>query len=137
MSPQQEGAAWQQDEDSLASKQPPHISMEQLDPYQSAPRLSVLRRESFIMDFAKSKGPPQIVFLCMLLAMGFGSTIGVVRTFGRIRSGGVCIHVINRPTVGIKTSSSHCIVPFVSGSSSDDGPLRSTQSWVFRRTRLR
>jgi hypothetical protein len=84
MPPQQEGGdGWQQEEDSLASKQqqPPHLSMEQLDPYQSAPRLSVMRRESFIMDFVTSKGPPQIVFLCMLLAMGFGSTIGVVRTF--------------------------------------------------------
>ena len=92
MPPQQEGSgAWQkeQDSDTPASKQSqesnessPHLSMEQLDPYQSqsAPRLSVLRRESFIMDFVTSKGPPQIVFLCMLLAMGFGSTIGVVRT---------------------------------------------------------
>jgi hypothetical protein len=93
MPPQQEGSdAWQkeQDGDSSASKQSqepdessPHLSMEQLDPYQSAPRLSVLRRESFIMDFVTSKGPPQIVFLCMLLAMGFGSTIGVVRTYFR------------------------------------------------------
>jgi hypothetical protein len=93
MPPQQEGSdAWQKDQDgdSPASKQPqepgvssPHLSMEQsqLDPYQyQTPRLSVLRRESFIMDFVSSKGPPQIVFLCMLLAMGFGSTIGVVRT---------------------------------------------------------
>jgi MFS family permease len=37
-----------------------------------------LRRESFIADFASSKGPPQIVLLVMLLALGFGSTIGVV-----------------------------------------------------------
>jgi MFS family permease len=37
-----------------------------------------LRRESFIEDFASSKGPPQIVLLVMLLALGFGSTIGVV-----------------------------------------------------------
>jgi hypothetical protein len=88
MPPQQEGSdAWQkeQDSDSPASKtqsgeSSPHLFMEQLDPYQSAPRLSVLRRESFIMDFVTSKGPPQIVFLCMLLAMGFGSTIGVVRS---------------------------------------------------------
>jgi hypothetical protein len=39
---------------------------------------SALRRESFIIEFAKSKGPPQIVILCILLALGFGSTIGVV-----------------------------------------------------------
>jgi hypothetical protein len=85
MPPQQEGGdAWQKEQDSRGSKQSsPHLSITQLDPYQSAPRLSVLRRESFIMDFATSKGPPQIVFLCMLLAMGFGATIGVVRTFVR------------------------------------------------------
>ncbi|GKY96168.1 hypothetical protein MPSEU_000576600 [Mayamaea pseudoterrestris] len=34
--------------------------------------------ESFLRDFVKSKGPPQILMLCMLLALGFGSTIGVV-----------------------------------------------------------
>jgi len=39
---------------------------------------STLRRESFIQEFTKSKGPPQIVILCILLALGFGSTIGVV-----------------------------------------------------------
>jgi hypothetical protein len=89
MPPQQDGSdAWQRDQDSNSptaktqydSESSPHLSMEELDPYQSAPRLSVLKRESFIMDFVSSKGPPQIVFLCMLLAMGFGSTIGVVRT---------------------------------------------------------
>ena len=36
-------------------------------------------RKSFIREFAASKGPPQIVILIMLLALGFGSTIGVVR----------------------------------------------------------
>lgn len=39
------------------------------------------RRESFILNFAKSKGPPQIVLVIMLLALGFGSTIGVVSYF--------------------------------------------------------
>jgi hypothetical protein len=91
MPPQQDGSdarqRREQDSDSPTAKtqydgdSSPHLSMEELDPYQSAPRLSVLKRESFIMDFVSSKGPPQIVFLCMLLAMGFGSTIGVVRTF--------------------------------------------------------
>jgi hypothetical protein len=85
MPPQKEDVAWQKEDDSTASQQESqqhdHLSMEQLDPYQSAPRASVLKRESFIMEFATSKGPPQIVFLCMLLALGFGSTIGVVRTF--------------------------------------------------------
>ena len=37
------------------------------------------RRKSFIQEFTASKGPPQIVVLVMLLALGFGSTIGVVR----------------------------------------------------------
>eukprot|EP00977_Amphora_coffeiformis_P005708 scaffold1211_cov169-Amphora_coffeaeformis.AAC.7 len=34
---------------------------------------------SFLRVFAASQGPPQIVILVMLLALGFGSTIGVVR----------------------------------------------------------
>jgi len=41
--------------------------------------VEALRRESFIEEFANSKGPPQIVLLIMMLALGFGSTIGVVR----------------------------------------------------------
>lgn len=85
MPPQQDGReARQNEQDSPTNPKQvdsPHLSMEQLDPYQSAPRLSVLRRESFIMDFVSSKGPPQIVFLCMLLALGFGATIGVVRIY--------------------------------------------------------
>jgi hypothetical protein len=40
----------------------------------------VTRSKSFLQSFAASKGPPQIVILIMLLALGFGSTIGVVRT---------------------------------------------------------
>ena len=34
-----------------------------------------------MQEFAAAKGPPQIVILVMLLALGFGSTIGVVRFF--------------------------------------------------------
>jgi len=41
-------------------------------------RSSILRRESFIIQFAKTKGPPQIAFIMMLIAVGLGSTIGVV-----------------------------------------------------------
>lgn len=41
-------------------------------------RQSVVRRESFIVQFAKSKGPPQITFIMMLIAIGLGCTIGVV-----------------------------------------------------------
>jgi hypothetical protein len=89
MPPQREeavgGDPWEHEQESPASRQN-YLSMDQLDPHQSAPRVSVLRRESFIMEFATSKGPPQIVMLCMLLALGFGSTIGVVRTSDR--SGG-------------------------------------------------
>ena len=51
-------------------------TMEQLDT--PVLRRSVYRRESFLVKFATSDGPPQIVILIMLLAMGFGSTIGVV-----------------------------------------------------------
>jgi len=40
--------------------------------------VGALRRESFIVAFATSDGPPQILLLILLLALGFGSTIGVV-----------------------------------------------------------
>jgi hypothetical protein len=40
--------------------------------------IRTLRRESFLQEFANSKGPPQIIVLMILLALGFGSTIGVV-----------------------------------------------------------
>jgi MFS family permease len=39
---------------------------------------SEFRRESFLTEFSQSRGPPQIVLLIILLALGFGSTIGVV-----------------------------------------------------------
>ena len=45
--------------------------------FQPAPQVE--RRKSFFQEFTASKGPPQIVVLIMLLALGFGSTIGVVR----------------------------------------------------------
>lgn len=53
-------------------------TLQQLDPHEPVLRRSVYRRESFLVTFATSKGPPQIVILIMLLALGFGSTIGVV-----------------------------------------------------------
>ena len=46
-------------------------------------RPSTIRRKSFIQEFASSNGPPQIVVLCMLLALGLGSTIGVVSAHGK------------------------------------------------------
>lgn len=55
-----------------------HFSqMQELD---VTPRIqqSFVRRESFIVQFAKTKGPPQITFIMMLIAIGLGSTIGVV-----------------------------------------------------------
>ena len=41
-------------------------------------RVIVNRRKSFIVQFSEMKGPPQIAFLMALLAIGLGSTIGVV-----------------------------------------------------------
>ena len=39
---------------------------------------SVLRRESFLIQFVKTKGPPQITLILMLVALGLGSCIGVI-----------------------------------------------------------
>jgi DHA1 family tetracycline resistance protein-like MFS transporter len=41
-------------------------------------RTSVLKRDSFIAEFVSAPGPRSILILCMLLALGFGSTVGVV-----------------------------------------------------------
>lgn len=53
-------------------------TMDQLDPHEPVKRPSVYRRKSFLMEFVESKGPPQILLIMLLLALGFGSTIGVV-----------------------------------------------------------
>jgi hypothetical protein len=53
-------------------------TMDQLDPYENVKRPSVYRRKSFLVVFVDSKGPPQILLIMLLLALGFGSTIGVV-----------------------------------------------------------
>eukprot|EP00526_Cylindrotheca_closterium_P005730 CAMPEP_0113604000 /NCGR_PEP_ID=MMETSP0017_2-20120614/1568_1 /TAXON_ID=2856 /ORGANISM="Cylindrotheca closterium" /LENGTH=562 /DNA_ID=CAMNT_0000512409 /DNA_START=177 /DNA_END=1865 /DNA_ORIENTATION=- /assembly_acc=CAM_ASM_000147 len=50
---------------------------QQMDPNLPPPSRS-MRRESFIVQFAKTKGPPQITIIMMLVAIGLGSTIGVV-----------------------------------------------------------
>ena len=55
-----------------------HPTMLELDPHEPVLRRSIYRRESFLVTFATSDGPPQIVILMLLLALGFGSTIGVV-----------------------------------------------------------
>jgi hypothetical protein len=36
------------------------------------------RRESFLMNFRASNGPPQIVAVVILLAMSFGATVGII-----------------------------------------------------------
>lgn len=55
-----------------------HPHMTEIDPHEPVLRRRVYRRESFLFTFATSDGPPQIVILMLLLALGFGSTIGVV-----------------------------------------------------------
>lgn len=54
------------------------VSMEQLDPFEPVERLSIFHRESFLMQFASKEGPRSVIFLIVFLAMGLGSTIGVV-----------------------------------------------------------
>ena len=55
-----------------------YSTMEQVDPHEPIRRPSVFRRESFIVQFAVGRGPPQIVAMVILYAMGFGSTVGIV-----------------------------------------------------------
>jgi MFS family permease len=55
-----------------------YTALQELDPHEPVPRPSVYRRKSFIVQFANTKGPPQIAFLLMLIALGLGCTIGVV-----------------------------------------------------------
>lgn len=52
--------------------------MEKVDLNERTKRPSIYKRESFIVQFASSKGPPQIVALVLLIALGFGATIGIV-----------------------------------------------------------
>jgi hypothetical protein len=54
------------------------LAIDQLPAIEPLENAGVFREESFIVDFISTKGPPQIIILCMLLALGFGSTIGVV-----------------------------------------------------------
>lgn len=53
-------------------------AMEQLDPFEPIERRSIFHRESFLNQFASNKGARSVVFLIVFLAMGLGSTIGVV-----------------------------------------------------------
>eukprot|EP00547_Thalassionema_nitzschioides_P006059 CAMPEP_0194207448 /NCGR_PEP_ID=MMETSP0156-20130528/6184_1 /TAXON_ID=33649 /ORGANISM="Thalassionema nitzschioides, Strain L26-B" /LENGTH=473 /DNA_ID=CAMNT_0038934215 /DNA_START=86 /DNA_END=1504 /DNA_ORIENTATION=+ len=52
-------------------------TMTQFDPNELA-RRSMVRRKSFLVEFLDTKGPPQILVVMILLAIGFGATIGVV-----------------------------------------------------------
>eukprot|EP00567_Pseudictyota_dubia_P003789 CAMPEP_0197446878 /NCGR_PEP_ID=MMETSP1175-20131217/11697_1 /TAXON_ID=1003142 /ORGANISM="Triceratium dubium, Strain CCMP147" /LENGTH=542 /DNA_ID=CAMNT_0042978047 /DNA_START=56 /DNA_END=1684 /DNA_ORIENTATION=+ len=58
--------------------------LEHIESLNEAPKTTVsddhpaVRRQSFIRFFASSRGAPQVVFLCMLLALALGSTLGVV-----------------------------------------------------------
>lgn len=55
------------------------INMEHVDPSESsASRPLIQKRKSFIMEFVEKKGPRQILILMLLLALAFGSIIGVV-----------------------------------------------------------
>lgn len=56
----------------------PATAMEQLDLFEPVERPSVFHRESFIYQFASKEGPRAIVVLIVFLAMGIGSTVGVV-----------------------------------------------------------
>ncbi|KAL7569056.1 hypothetical protein ACA910_016899 [Epithemia clementina (nom. ined.)] len=62
--------------------QPPHhesYGTDRMIDFEPLPaRTSVYRRRSFINEFVRSDGPPQIVIVIMLFAFGFGSVIGVV-----------------------------------------------------------
>ena len=55
-----------------------YSTMEKVDLNERTKRPSIYKRESFIVQFASSKGPPQIVALVLLIALGFGATIGIV-----------------------------------------------------------
>lgn len=52
--------------------------VDQLPVMEPLVRASAMRRESFIAEFGRSNGGPQIMILAFLVAIGFGSTIGVV-----------------------------------------------------------
>jgi hypothetical protein len=53
-------------------------TMEHLDPFEPVERRSIFHRESFVMQFASKEGPRVIIILIVCLAMGVGSTVGVV-----------------------------------------------------------
>ena len=56
-----------------------YVGADRMLPFGPPESVEPTGRKSFVHEFAASKGPPQIVILIMLLALGLGSTIGVVR----------------------------------------------------------
>lgn len=70
-----------EDEPTTAAEEKANVdynTMQQLGQYENVERNSVYRRKSFLVQFVETKGPPQILIIMLLLALGFGSTIGVV-----------------------------------------------------------
>ena len=67
-------------------------TMEQLDLFEPVARPSLYQRQSFLVTFTKQKGPRAILLLIVCLALGLGSTIGVVPAvmtdrYARLRHG--------------------------------------------------
>jgi hypothetical protein len=83
---------------------------------------AVPARKSFLLEFSKSNGPPQILVLMVILAVGFGSTVGVVRN----RQDG-CVSTIptTRSWLTKLFASFHC-----AGAGGHDGSFCSIKSWV-------
>ena len=61
---------------SLSSK--PLLRMDEIDRFEPVDRPSIYRRKSFLEEFATSRGPPQIIVIMLLVALGLGSTAGIV-----------------------------------------------------------
>jgi hypothetical protein len=73
------------DEDGPAAASPrQHYEDDETTPLrddETCPELltAVPARKLFLLEFSKTNGPPQILVLMVILAFGFGSTVGVVR----------------------------------------------------------
>jgi hypothetical protein len=55
-----------------------HVGVDQFPEMEPLRHAERLRRESFVNAFVQSNGPPQMILLCLLIALAFGSTVGVV-----------------------------------------------------------
>jgi hypothetical protein len=111
--------------------------MQQVNPNERL-RPSTLRRQSFLVEFSKTKGPPQIAFLMMLVAIGAGSTIGVsiIESFvGVIRM--MPLGNTWKETCSLKellrflsNLRSHCVFFAAGRPCCHDRPLRKNASWI-------